>query len=147
MNKTTSLLLLMFVISACTESKSDKQLKPDEILITYQAIQDDQGSCRPTYEAITKNNDDGLPANKIYMIEGKTEYFLTDNSKVGSIPFQIKMEKETISSLNEVVACKDLHIKVTVEKCKYEFGTNRKGCPPIVIKGKEKFGGIEFIFD
>ena len=57
------------------------------------------------------------------------------------------MEDEVTSLLNEVVACEDLTLKLEVQECRYQRGTDRKDCPEIVSAGQEAFGGIEVMMD
>ncbi len=144
--KSTAWLITSFIaITGCqATSNTDDQLKKGTVQITYQAATDDQGGCTPTYEATTADAN-GQPDNEINIIRGKTEYFNPEKYKIGEIPFQVKMNRETQSRLNEVIACKDLTIKVTLKKCEYFYPSKNTGCPEIIIKGQEGFGGIELI--
>ncbi len=135
-------------LAACSQQQTNSglDLKPDEIVITYQAVEDEEGGCRPTYEAITQKDADGLYANKIYMLRGEN-YYYKQQQRIGNIPLQIKMEDETISLLNEVIVCDQLTIKLVIEECKYQWDADREGCPPITIKGQEAFSGIELTYE
>lgn len=129
-------------LTGCDANESQQPIADDEVIITYQAVTDEAGGCRPTYEALTQNDAQGLPLNKIYMINGETHYYNHEQIKIGNIPLQIKMADETISLLNEVIACDQLKIELVVEKCRYEWGTERTDCPTITIQGSESFAGI-----
>ncbi|MCX7552752.1 hypothetical protein OS175_02580 [Marinicella sp. S1101] len=127
----------------CDATEPKQAIAEDEVIITYQAVTDEAGGCRPTYEALTQNDADGLPLNKIYLINGETHYYNHEQIKIGNIPLQIKMADETISLLNEVIACDQLRIELVIEQCRYEWGTERTDCPKITIKGSESFAGIK----
>lgn len=146
MKKVILILATMIATTGC-QSSSDAadQIPEGSVLITYQATVDDQGGCRPTYDTFTTLDAEGQPHNELYIMRGETEYFNADKRKIGEIPFQVKMGKETQSVLNEVIACEDLSIKVTLEKCEYFFESKNTGCPDVIVKGQAGFGGIEFI--
>lgn len=145
--KLIPLIFLTIFLSACAEQHNAVALKSDEIVLNYKAVVDDQGGCRPTYEAITEKDAEGMPANKIYMLRGDTEYYNTENIRIGKIPLQVKMHDETISLLNEVMTCDQLNIKLVIEECQYQWNVERKDCPPILIKGQENFAGIEITYE
>ncbi|MFC3192897.1 hypothetical protein ACFODZ_01460 [Marinicella sediminis] len=150
MKQVLPLAVVLVCTSGCQSAGNDTEtadLAPGVIEVTYQVNQDDQGSCRPRYEARTQLNEQGMPTNEIYIIRGDTRYFDPQGRQIGSIPFQLKMADETISVLNEFIACKDLTIEVTVEECVYAFDSKNSGCPPIAIEGQEGFGDIVFIID
>ncbi len=131
---------------ACTdESHEDSSLNGDVIKITYQAHENDTGNCTPLYRGNTARDSDGLPANKIYIMRGETEYFDHNNYKIGEIPFQLKMFRDITGMPSEGLSCQDLFIKITLEKCQYEYPSDRTTCPTVLIEGDEAFGGIEVI--
>lgn len=139
----TSLVLLSGCSASDSNSSSPSSTNQDTVKISYKAVSDDAGGCRPTYEATTPKDGEGMPFNKIYMIKGETYYNNAEGRRIGNIPLQIKMEDETISLLNEVIACENLTIKLEIEECTYQWGTERNDCPEIIIQGQENFGGIE----
>ncbi len=145
--KRHALILTALIATSGCQSNSDAadQLPEGSVQITYQATVDGQGGCRPTYETITTLDAEGQPHNELYIMRGETEYFNAEKRKIGEIPFQVKMGKETQSVLNEVIACEDLTIKVTLEKCEYFYESNHTGCPDVMVKGQSGFAGIEFI--
>lgn len=145
--KLIPLISVTIFFAACGEKHDVVDLKPDEIVINYKAVVDDQGGCRPTYEAITLKDAEGMPANKIYMLRGDTEYYNTENIRIGKIPLQVKMHDETISLLNEVMSCDQLKIKLVIEECQYQWNVERNDCPPIAVKGQENFAGIEITYE
>ncbi len=146
MKKIILILTAMIATTGC-QSSSDAadQIPEGSVQITYQATVDGQGGCGPTYETITTLDAEGQPHNELYIMRGDTEYFNAEKRKIGEIPFQVKMGTETQSGLNEVIACEDLTIKVTLKKCEYFFESKNTGCPEVVVKGQSGFAGIEFI--
>ncbi len=139
---TTAMLLLV----GCNNQAAEKQsLSKDEVKITYQANTTESGDCNPVYQAHTKKDADGLPANKIYIMRGETEYFYLNKYKMGEIPFQLKMFREINGMPSEGLSCKELFIKITLEKCQYEYPIETTTCPKVVIEGEEAFGGIEIL--
>ncbi len=146
MRKIIFIPTLLAVMVGCNQQPTNTGLNPDQVVISYQATIDEQGGCQPTYEALTQTDADGLPVNKIYMINGETYYYDQKKQRIGNIPLQIKMADETMSLLNEVITCEQLQIELVIEECQYEWGTEREGCPPISVKGQDAFGGIEVVF-
>jgi hypothetical protein len=61
--KVTLFLKMVFI----NENESDRLLETDESV-----------SCRPTYLAQTPNDAEGMPLNKIYMVNGETDYYNAD---------------------------------------------------------------------
>jgi len=144
--KKMMMLAATVLVSGCNPvSNAGDDLPEGVVQVTYQVNTDDEGSCRPRYEARTRMNTDGLPANEIYIIRGETRYFNPEGRQIGNIPLQVKIEDETISVLNEFIRCEDLKIEVTVEECVYEFDSQNSGCPEFQVLGKEGFAGIVYL--
>lgn len=140
------ILAATVLVSGCQPaSNAQSDLAEGVVQIEYQVTTDDAGSCRPQYEARTRMNKDGLPANQIYIIRGETRYFNPEGQQIGNIPLQLKIADETISVLNEFIRCEDLKIEVTVEECVYDFNSQNSGCPAFQVIGKDGFADIVYV--
>ena len=143
--KKVMMLAATVLVSGCQPASNAQDDLPEGVVqVAYQVNTDDEGSCRPRYEARTRLNKDGLPANESYIIRGETRYFNPDGRQIGSIPLQLKIEDETISVLNEFIRCEDLKIEVTVKECVYEFNSQNTGCPAFQVTGKQGYADIVY---
>ncbi len=147
MSKIKNLLLvgaMTSLIGCQTDNAEQPPLKDDVVQLTYAAKTNSAGDCTPFYTPFTNKNADGLPANEIYIIRGETEYF-HGGVKTGEIPFQVKMYKENQGMPSEGIGCQDLHIKITIEACSYQYPNDRSDCPEIEVVGAELFAKIEIV--
>jgi len=139
-------VLIGTALIGCQDNNNTQTLPPDLVRITYHAINDSDGNCKPEYQAITRKNKDGAPENQLYIIYGETEYFdHTGKMKLNEVPFQVKMYEQIFGLPSDGVLCENLNIKITLEECVYDYPSERSGCPDIEVIGADNFAGIEII--
>ncbi len=142
--------LSALVLIACSDGASDKMGTPvSGLVMTYSSAPHDGEGCRPQREDVANIGESGL-------IAFRGESVFETPSGVTEIPFQSvhnypdedgMSEDTSITLLNQVAACEEVAITVTVEHCEYqgETGREERACPEISVAPGHPFASIEVV--